>query len=48
MNEPGIEAATAFAKRHGLPGLTPAELARMAVLAKTVAESGGRPAVSHR
>ena len=39
MNEPGIETVTAFAACHGLGGLTPAEPARMAVLATTIADA---------
>ncbi|MDN3566659.1 hypothetical protein ACFQY5_31900 [Paeniroseomonas aquatica] len=39
MTEPSPEEIAAFAARHGLAALTPAQLARMAVLARTVAEA---------
>lgn len=49
MTEPDLEEMRAFAARHGLAGLTPEQLARMAVLARTVAETAaGLPRVTDK
>lgn len=49
MTEPSSAEIAAFAARHGLAGLTPAQLARMAELARTVAETAaGLPRVTDK